>query len=91
MSVVLLPNQMAKNLFCLGGQVLESCGQIHRLVSGVNQHLNTLGELEFQGLVEEERTLVRVPSPDRLNLKQVEISEHKSTRMVNGNRIPTCN
>ena len=65
-------------------------GTIVFLVCRVNQHLNSLGELEFQGLIEEEGILMRVPSPDHLNLKQVEISE-REPRKVNGNHIPTCN
>ena len=91
--VVLLPDQMAKNLFCLGGQVPESIGvrTMLFLVSRVNQHLNTLRELKFQPLIEEEGILVKVPSLDRLNLKQVEISKCESTHKVNGNHIPTRN
>ena len=91
--MVLLPDQTAKNPFCLGGQVPErvGVGTIVFLVSRVDQHLNTLGELKFQGFIEEEGILMRVPSLYRLNLKQVEISERESTHKVNGNRIPTCN
>ena len=87
------PRPKAKNPFCLGGQVPErvGVGTIVFLISRVGQHLNTLGELEFQGFIEEEGTLMKVPSLYRLNLEQVEISGRESTRKVNGNRIPTGN
>ena len=89
--MVLFPDQTAKSLFRFGGQVLERAGfgTIVLLVSGVDQHLNPLRELEFQGLVEEQEVLVGVLSLDRLNLKRVEISKRRHLKF-NGNHTPPC-
>ena len=91
--MLLFPDQTTKSLLCLGRQVKErtGIGTTVFLVSGIDQHLDTLGELEFQSLVEEEEILMRVLSLDRLNLIQVEMSKRQSTCKVNGNHTPPFN